>query len=74
MGGAAGLRAQQRRVQFREAVHLAVVLLALAFSSPVLADGISAQQSENSVVQIAVAVPGGAVTNFGPDSLSATMA
>jgi S1-C subfamily serine protease len=41
------------------------MIMMLASSSLLLGDGVSAQQTENSVVQIAVAMPGGSPTNFG---------
>lgn len=41
------------------------IIVVLAFSSPLLGDGVSAEQTVNSVVQIAVATPPGSVTNFG---------
>ena len=54
------------RARFRRLVGaLAVVLVVLASASLLLADGVSPQQSENSVVQIAVAMPGGSATSFG---------
>jgi hypothetical protein len=47
-------------------INALMAALMMPGSAPLLfGDGVTAKQTENSVVQIAVAMPGGSITNFG---------
>jgi len=64
MGSTPRFPARQIPTRFRGMINaFTAVLMMLVSASLLLGDGVS--PSENSVVQIAVAVPGGSVTNFG---------
>jgi len=64
MGGSPQSHSKQLHERFRGTTRvLAAILMMLASASLLLGDGVS--PSENSLVQIAVAVPGGSITNFG---------